>query len=251
MGVLDALTILGAGAGRGYRQSQETQRLIAEQKRRALLEEREAVIKEQAAQAQQKLTESQIQTEALNRAIGQFGLDVNKANQSRRIEPVTPNAAPLKLSFLGNTVEVPGDMQSMTDLGALINQLSEESFKSKHPEYYRNYPPVGQTKLEPRARKIDYILRAASVAGGGGPNQFESISGPEAYNTRVAATFNYILGQMKQADPEAFEAKIKALTDSTGVGGDGDTTYFNDPALETGGQPNRFKGIKVKPQGAR
>lgn len=260
MGVLDALTILGAGVGRGYRGSQELQRQMAEQKRKALLEEREQIVRETTAKSQQALQEAQIQTEALNRAIGQFGLDVNKRKEARGATPITQGGAPLRMNMLGQNVSVPGDVQSLTDMEGLLKQLSDERYHSEHPEYFTNYPPVGtkaaEIKLSPAARKIDYILKASGVATGGGPTQFED---PEDYAVRIAKTFEYIFGQMKEADPEAFSAIKKAALDDTPKvnpnAAEDDTSWFNDPAIEPdstkgnskGKKNNRFTNVKVKP----
>jgi hypothetical protein len=226
MGVLDALTILGAGIGRGYRGSQEIQRQLAEEKRKALLEEREQAVRERAAQAQEQLTASQVQANAVEMAMNQFNLGEKQKTAKRQATPITEGGAPLKLSILGQGLNLPGDIQSLTDQGDLIRQLSEEKFKSEHPGYFMNYPPAGtaaaQIKLGPQARKIDYLLKAAGTATAGGPGQFED---NDAYSERVARIIELIMNKFKSEDPEAFG-------DSTKVSGKG---------------KNRFK-VDVKPE---
>ncbi len=239
MGVLDALTILGAGIGRGYRGSQEVQRQIAEQKRKALLEEREQIVKETTARSQQALTEAQIQTEALNRAIGQFGLDVNKKKAERSEAPITRGGTPLRARILGNEVNLPGTMQSLTDQGDLLRQLSEEQFKSTHPEYFTNYPPAGtaasQIKNSPESRGRDYIHEILS-----GSSPMGQMEDSEAYSVRMARERAAKLNFLMQNDPEAIKTFLQKGKKSSA---ETDTSYLDEPALEP--EKNRFK-IKVK-----
>ncbi len=245
MGVLDALTILGSGIGRGYRGSQELQRQIAEQKRKALLEEREQIVKETTARSQQALTEAQIQTEALNRAIGQFGLDVNKKKVERSEAPITRGGTPLRASLLGNEINLPGTMQSLTDQGDLLRQLSEEEFKSSHPGYFTNYPPVGtaaaQIKNSPETRGRDYIHEILS----GNPPALLGESGEE-YTTRTNAMMRNKLNFLLEQDPDAIDALFGK---EKSKGAESDTNYLDEEAIEPKSaktKKNRFTNVKVK-----
>lgn len=248
MGVLDALTILGAGIGRGYRGSQELQRQMAEEKRKALLDEREQILREQNARSQQALQEAQIQTEALNRAIGQFGLDVNKKRYETSQTPITQGGGPLKARILGQDVNLPGTVQTLTDQDALLRQLSEEKFKSEHPGYFMNYPPAGtaaaQIRNSPEARGREYIQQILT-----GNPAMELSEDAETYNTRIRGLMKAKLDFLNEQDPEA----LKALFGKTkSKGAESDTSYLDDEAIEPDENPkgkNRFKGIKVKPQG--
>ena len=60
MSILNALSVFAAGAGRGYRAREETNRQVAEIKRKALLEERDQQIREAAQRTQQQLAQQQI-----------------------------------------------------------------------------------------------------------------------------------------------------------------------------------------------
>lgn len=234
MGVLDALTILGSGIGQGYRGSQEVQRQIAEAKRKALLEERDQIVREQAAASANALQAAQATNLGSETSARDQTTAEARAASLRGSAPIMSHGSP-HLSIGGNSFNLPNRLDALQDpnISSLLRESSDEQFKSAHPGYYTNYPPAGssaaQVKLEPRARKVEYLLKAAGVATGGGPGQFEE---PEAYSARTASTFQYIINQLREADPEAFN---EAASDTSGRG---------KPKPKPKGSSNRFK-VKV------
>jgi hypothetical protein len=224
MGVLDALTILGAGVGRGYRGSQELQRQIAEEKRKALLEEREQAVRERAAESQIQLNTAQQQAAAVEMAMTKFGLGEKERGLKRDTTPITPNGVPIKARILGNDVNLPGTLESLTSQGDLIRQLSEEQFKSQHPGYFTNYPPAGtaaaQIRNSPEARGRDYIHEILS-------GQLTPLMGEdeESYTLRANKMMRQKLDFLMEQDPDALNAlfgKTKADSTDTTEGDDGD-----------------------------
>lgn len=210
MSILDALTILGSGVARGYRGSQELQRQLVEAKRKALLEERELAMREQAQIAQNALAAAQTGKLGVDTRAGEFGLGEARAESERGATPIMPGGIP-SLSIGGNKFQLPNRLDTLLnpEIAGMLRQSSEEDFRAAHPSYYMNSGAYGQNKLDPRARRIDYLLKTAGVATGGGPGQFEE---PDAYQARTAATFKYILDQLRLADPEAFGDTLQADT---------------------------------------
>jgi hypothetical protein len=218
MGVLDALTILGSGIGQGYRGSQELQRQIAEAKRKALIEDRDMAIREQAQRSADALATAQATNLGSEASARDFTTGEAKAASLRGGAPITQGSPPA-FSVGGRSFTIPNRFDALQDpsISALLRESGDEYIKGKYPQYFTNYPPAGtsaaQVKLDPRSRKVDYLLKAAGVATGGGPGQFEQ---PDVYQTRTAATFKYILDQLRAADPEAFNES--AVPDTSGKG---------------------------------
>lgn len=256
MGVLDALTILGSGIGRGYRGSQELQRQMAEERRKALLDEREQIVKEQQARSQQALNDAQIKEFAMQTAMEKFGLGEKQKAAARAGTSVVPGGGPLKLKLLGQDVNLPGDVESLTTHPDLIKELATQAFQAAHPGFYMNYPPAGtaaaQIRNTPEARGRDYITRILS-------GELSPLLGESAdeYAQRTNAVMRAKLNFLNEQDPEA----LKALFG--GGESDIDTTTTDSGALD---QPalapkkrgthklppykgnNRFSGVKVVPQ---
>jgi hypothetical protein len=204
---------------------------MSEEKRKALLEEREQLVRERTATAQEQLTTSQVQKAAVEMAMENFNLGEKKRGATRQQTSITQGGAPLRANILGNDINLPGDIQSLTENEALLRQLSEEKLKRDKPEYFTNYPPAGtaaaQIKNSPEARGRDYISEILS----GNPPAMLGESGEE-YTIRTRAMMKNKLDFLMEQDPDALDAlfgKVKSDTTKT----------------KTDSGKNRFK-VKVK-----
>lgn len=162
MGVIDALTILGSGIGRGYRGSQELQRQIAEAKRKALIEERDLAIREQAQNAANALAAAQSRRLGVESDTGEFSLGRARAAATSEDAPVTQGGSiPFRLG--GQSFTLPNRLSTLQNpqIAALLGQGSEEAFKARHPDYYMHYPPVGRGSTSfnstPEGKALQYM----------------------------------------------------------------------------------------------
>lgn len=145
MGILDALTILGSGVARGYRGSQELQRQLAEAKRKALIEEREMAMREEAQNVQNALARAQTAEAGVDTESKGFSLGRARADATRDDTPIMSGGIP-RLRIGGQEFDIPNKFSSIRDpnIADLLKQVSEQEFMHNNPNYYMRYPPVGR-----------------------------------------------------------------------------------------------------------
>src|SRR3989337_2417209 len=124
MGVLDALTILAAGAGKGYRASQEIQRQIAEAKRKALMDESEQAMRDRATALQERLGASTIASEEQARLESQFKLGEARRESLEASQPIAPPEG-FRPTILGTEFNIPNRISAL-ESPAISNLLQQE-----------------------------------------------------------------------------------------------------------------------------
>jgi len=226
MGILDALTILGSGVGKGYRGSQETRRQLAEAKRRAQIEQQEQSRADRLAALQEALGSSTIASQGLARDIDQFGLGEARERSSELSAPITRNKAPLGLDILGNRVNVPGTMRGLTSaqdiIGRLLgnqNDAADRIFKQKNPKLFSS------GGREP----TDMELAIKILTDVTGPlTQLEALN-PEKAGAGLKVREDYIFQTLP-----LLLAKIKALRSGGGMPSDslGDSGLSDEQAYK-------------------
>jgi len=240
MSVLDALTILGAGAARGYRSGQNIQRELAEARRKALLEDREQATRESLARSQMALESSQAGSAEAARQKTLADTEDTRAGILRSQQPITPGGVPFHINLpgMGNKgLDIPGTMGSIENAPtsnliqqllqggtsenvARINQAGETgrtrqelNFRENHPESYGGH---GRTPKTPEERKMDYLDRAYANI----PLPISVVTAEDA-QAYLAAMGSAKLEQFKKEDPEAFgikpETKGTKKKDSLGI----------------------------------
>ena len=155
MGILNALSILGAGAARGYEGAKALNRQLAEARRKALLEEREVAARERTLALQESELPSiqslrEAQTGELTQQTGE-----RKRRATRGQTRVLPEGQGLKIGLLGNELEFPGTIEDVTETEALLRELSGIKARQDRPELYGG---TRRTPLTPEERKAKYIL---------------------------------------------------------------------------------------------
>lgn len=127
MSILNALSVFAGGAAQGYRAREETNRQIAEVKRKALLEEREQQIREAAQRTQESLAKQQILESQAN--VTKTGVETQgeKNKQTREAKSVTGD---LGLGDLRHRLGISdlnyGDITSPGMSGILERMLTEQ-----------------------------------------------------------------------------------------------------------------------------
>ena len=233
MSFLDALAILGAGVGRGYRGSQELQRQLAAAKRKELMDERDMAIREQQQASQDALARAQATNLGSETSARDFTLGEARAASERGATPITSGGNP-RLSIGGNNFNLPNRMDVLQNpqIASMLTQSSDEQFKAAHPDYFRNYPPAGTAaaalKNTPEARGRDYIDKILTGLPPIGLGEDET-----EYTLKTNKLMRAKLAFLMETDPEAINAFLQKATSA-------DTTSKG----KSKGSGNRFK-VKV------
>ena len=214
MGILDALTILGSGVGKGYRGSQEIQRQIAEARRKALIDEQEQARADRLASLQERLGSSTIGLQDVQRNTGQFGLDEARRQSTAAQEPLTTGGR-FKLGVLDNNFDFPSTSEKFKTFQDTLNEILGNASRERSALFNGG---SGRTPLTPMERRSKYLMDTVTS-----PNLLEIVD-PSARQPM----FDQAIELFKKYDPEAFADTVrKVLSDTTDVGG------FIDPKLNS------------------
>lgn len=134
MGLLDAIGIIGGGVARGYRANQKDQLDIAEQKRKALLE--------------QSLADANIKNQATETQLNEYKLKELKDNAAEDQIPLTKDGKPLTYSWKDTdgstkTISFPATGAMLSHPG--IHDLVDKIMTTTSSE--RNAALLGDTRL--------------------------------------------------------------------------------------------------------
>lgn len=213
MPIWDALTILGAGVGRGYRQHQELNRMIANARIKQAMEEKELALRERDVSSQEALRSRQ--GEEIAATTRKLGVDTEEEQRrsSRARTRITPEGTPLRANVLGNNVELPGTLEDIDALKELLDnagalertrlagqydlmgQREGDKFKSEHPQLFGG---ATRTPATPQERLMKYIL--------------DFNSSPDILSLdqqQQNAAWDTFLSRLRQLDPEALDSGIK------------------------------------------
>jgi hypothetical protein len=140
MGIWDALSIGAAGVGRGYRSGQELERQMAEMKRKALLEERDAQIRERSQATQDALAQSQIGYQGVQSDLGRETLTGTRAGRLRGEQPAFPSGS--RASVLGSKYSLPNTQAGVEEQAPLLAALLREACNTEELNARRNDPNI-------------------------------------------------------------------------------------------------------------
>lgn len=188
MSILNAVSILGAGVGRGYQASQALQREIAEARRKALIEERETSVRERQADTERMLREAQVR-EADENVLTSRGTR-EEADRRRRYLQTPVSGSKFNLDLMGNKVSLPPTMETLLDpnMSDLLARLNEEASRTAGG-YYKNVGGGGRepTDMELAIRVLDQYM--------GQPAPLETIQG-ERRDEALSARREHALGSL-------------------------------------------------------
>lgn len=216
--LLDALAIAAAGASKGYQVSKDIQRQLAEARARALIESRDAAVRERAqslaeadAPSIRALRQAQTTTAGLEGDLAKFNLGEGERKSKLGQTPITSNGL-FRMHLLNQDVNIPGTMESFGQNSDLINRLQEEQYMSGHPSFYQRFSNT------PKGSQRDPALQL--VLDLMGPlTQYETFD-PETIKSGLGARLEFL----KESYP-----KIKALFGN--ISTPSDTTSSDDSNL--------------------
>jgi len=119
--ILGAISLIGSGVGSGYRASEALQRELAEARRKALLEEREQVVKEKSAATEELYRKSQEAQLGAETQGMQFDLGEKKRAALRGQESSVPGG--IHLDTPGGQINRPGSVEDVSDIESLLKEI--------------------------------------------------------------------------------------------------------------------------------
>jgi hypothetical protein len=228
MSIWNALSIGAAGVGRGYRAGQALEREMAEMKRKALLEEREAQLRERSQTTQDALAQSTIGYQGVQSDIGRETLAGAREGRSRRSQPAFPSGS--KARFLEQDFNLPNTMGGVEDISAFLGDVGREGGRREEFNYRRTDPWMFGSKkpylTAEEEAQVDITERIIQSQPKPDPFSAGSERGDKAlaaYNARQNEILRTLL-------PKRLRALM--FPDSSGAGRDSSRAGFAPPRVK-------------------